>query len=159
MASFAFKGTAEYALKLAKLADDEMYKKAIFAAADIVADKIKSNMDALPTDKFRHLGDGEQFSGVPAEQKRDLQDSFGIAPIARDNNGDWNTKLGFDGYGSIPTRKYPQGVPNQLLARAVESGSSVRRKTPFVRPAVTAAKKAAYEAMGQVVDAEIEKKL
>lgn len=159
MARFAFKAGDEWALKLSRLAagSDEIAKKAIYAAADIVADKIKSNLEALPEDKFRHLPNGEKFNGLPQSQKDDLAESFGITPITMDSQGNHNTKIGFDGYGSAPTKAYPQGVPNQLLARAVESGSSVRDATPFVRPAVKVTKKPAQAEMGRVVDEETEK--
>lgn len=159
MARMTFKAGDEYALRLSKLANgsDEIAKKAIYEAAKITADKIKENLDAIPTDKFRLLKPGEIFTGLPTAQKQDLVDAFGITPIAKDENGNWNAKIGFDGYGSYSTRKYPKGVPNQLLARAVESGSSVRAKTPFVRPAVNAAKKQALAKMGETIDKEIEK--
>ncbi|HHY28089.1 MAG TPA: hypothetical protein GX523_15340 [Desulfitobacterium dehalogenans] len=159
MARMTFKAGDEYALKLSRLATNqsEIAKKAIYAGAKIVADEIKSNLDAIPEEKFRYLRDGDQFSGITQEQKRDLLDSFGITPITTDEKGNWNAKIGFDGYGSKSTKKYHRGLPNQLLARAIESGSSVRRKVPFVRPAVTAKKKAAQAEMGRVVDEEIKK--
>jgi len=159
MARMTFKAGEEYAIKLSKLAtgQEEIAKKAIYAAAGIVADKIKSNLNSLPEEKFRYLRAGEKFVGVPERQKKDLIDSFGITPITTDNKGNWNAKIGFDGYGSIPTKKYPNGLPNQLLARAIESGSSVRRKKPFVRPAVNATKKQAQAKMAEIIDKEIEK--
>jgi hypothetical protein len=159
MATISFKGGDEYALKLSRLAtgSEEIAKKAIYQGAKVVADKISQNLNALPEEKFRFLRDGDKFSGVPARQKQDLINSFGITPIARDSDGNWNAKIGFDGYGSAPTKKYPKGVPNQLLARSIESGSSVRHKRPFVRPAVNATRKKAIEAMGNVIDEEISK--
>ena len=159
MARMTFKAGDEYALKLSRLAAgaDEIAKKAIYAAADIVADEIGKNIDALPTESFRYLRDGDKFSGVPGQQKQDLKDSFGITPISLDGDGNWNAKIGFDGYGSTPTKAYPQGLPNQLLARAIESGSSVRQKTPFVRPAVNATKKQAQTEMARVIDEETAK--
>lgn len=159
MARMTFKAGEEYAIKLSKLAtkQEEIAKKAIYAAAGIVADRIKANLNALPEEKFRYLRDGEKFVGVPERQKKDLIDSFGITPITTDSKGNWNAKIGFDGYGSIPTKKYPNGLPNQLLARAIESGSSVRRKKPFVRPAVNATKKQAQAKMAEIIDKEIEK--
>lgn len=158
MARMTFKATDEYALKLSKLGahTDEIAKKAIYAGAKVIADKVASNLAALPTDKFRYLKDGEKFTGLSKSQKKDLQDSFGVTPIKQDEDG-WNAHIGFDGYGSKPTEKYPKGVPNQLLARAVESGSSVRQKTPFVRPAVNATKQDAIEAMNRVIDEELGK--
>lgn len=156
MATIKFKNGDEYALKLAKLGDrtDEICKKAIYPAARIVADQIKANLNAIPAEKFRRLHDGEKFSGLPESQKKDLADSFGITPIKLGEDGYYSAKIGFDGYGSISTKKYPNGIPNQLLARAAESGSSVREKTPFVRPAVNATKPQALDAMKKVVDEE-----
>lgn len=159
MARISFKKGDEYALKLSKFAAgaDEVAKKAIHAGANIVADRMKAGIKSLPTEKFRYLRDGDKFRGVTESQKKDLEESFGITPIAKDKNGDLNAKLGFDDYGSFPTKKYPKGVPNQLLARAVESGSSVRYKTPFVRPAVNASKKPAVTEMACVIDEEAKK--
>lgn len=159
MARISFKSGDEYALKLSKLAtnSEEIAKKAIYQGAKVVADKINQNLNALPEEKFRYLRGGDKFSGVPEQQKQDLKDSFGVTPIQRDKDGNWNAKIGFDGYGSIPTSKYPQGIPNQLLARSIESGSSVRQKRPFVRPAVNATKKKAVEAMKKVIDEETQK--
>ena len=159
MARMTFKASDEYALKLSQLStgSDEIVRKAIFAGAKIVADKIKSNLEGMPTEKFRYLRGGDQFIGLTKQQKADLLASFGITPITRDEDGFWTAKIGFDGYGSMSTKKYPQGIPNQLLARAVESGSSVRRKHPFVRPAVNATKKAVVEKMDGVINEEAEK--
>jgi len=135
----------------------EVTKKAVYAGTKVVADEIRKNISALPAEKSRYLRGGDKFSGVPEQQKKDLLDSLGITPISVDRNGNTNAKVGFDGYGSIPTKKYPKGLPNQLLARSIESGSSVRQKRPFVRPAVNAAKKKAQEEMGRVVESEIKK--
>lgn len=136
---------------------DEPLEKAVAAGAAVVADQIKANLEALPEEEFRKLGEGEIFHGLPTGQKRDLVDSFGLTPIEKDKNGFIHTKAGFDGYGSFPTNAYPEGIPNQLLARSAESGSSVRQKTPFVEPAVKATRKQAIEAMEKVIDEEIKK--
>lgn len=135
---------------------DQPLEKAVAAGAAVVADQIKANLEALPEEEFRKLGEGEIFRGLPAGQKKDLVDSFGLTPIEKDNRGFIHTKAGFDGYGSFPTNAYPQGVPNQLLARSVESGSSVRQKTPFVEPAVKATRKEAVEEMNAVLEDEFQ---
>lgn len=136
MATITFKKGDDYALKLSKLAagSDEIAKKAIYEAAGIVADKIVSNAYKVMSDHG------------PSE----MMQSFGIAPIKQDDNGNWNTKIGFDGYDS-------RGVPNQLKARVLESGSSRQKKRPFVRPAVNATRKQALEAMKKVIDKETKK--
>lgn len=61
-----------------------------------------------------------------------------------------NVKLGFDGYNGMKTKKYPKGQPNVLLARSIESGSSIAKKRPFVAPAVRKTKKAAEETMAKI---------
>ena len=131
MARMTFKAGDEYAIKLSKLAagSDAIAKKAIYQGAKIVADKIKAN---IPKDTG------------------DLAESFGITKIDVDSDGDWNAKLGFDGYDR-------DGVPNQLKARAIESGTSKLPKKPFVRPAVSATKKQAQDAMGRVIEEETKK--
>lgn len=156
MAKISFKNSEKFFSQLQSLertyAKDETLEKAVHAGAAIVADKIRDNLEALPEEPFKRLQPGEIFHGIPKGQKKDLVDSFGLTPIDRDRAGFVHTKAGFDGYGSYPTETYPEGVPNQLVAAAAESGSSVRAKTPFVRPAVNATRKKAIEAMEKVVD-------
>lgn len=138
MARMTFKAGEEYALKLSALASgsEQAAKKAVYQAAGIVADKIRANLEA-------NLAGSDQSTGA-------LADSLGITPVTMDRDGVWNAKIGFDGYDA-------KGVPNQLKARVMESGTSKIRKRPFVRPAVNATKKAAIEAMQKVIDEEIEK--
>ena len=134
LARMTISGGDELELMLAKLGASsfETGKRAVREASDIVADRVRSNLEKLPEDVFRRLSDGEEFSGVPGAQKKDLLDSMGIAPVGVSDDGTINTKVGFHGYGSHSTKKYPKGLPNQLLARVVESGSSVRKKTPLL---------------------------
>ena len=94
--------------------------------------------------------------GVTAVQKAGLLDGFGISKL-QDDSGYLNVKLGFDGYNRTRTEKYPQGQPNQLVARGVESGTSWKQKKPFIRPAVTRSRKPAETEMKRVIDEEIEK--
>lgn len=163
MARITFKNQSAYFLRLkafeSRFTKNAVLEKAVVAGSAVVADAIRENLEALPEEQFRLLDTfcGDYFSEVPTGQKKDLADSFGLTPIQRDKNGFVHTKAGFDGYGSFPTNTYPQGVPNALIARAVESGSSVRDKTPFVRPAVNATRKEAVAAMEEVVDDELKK--
>lgn len=138
MARMTFKAGEEYALRLSRLAtgSTEIAKKAIYAGAGIVADKIRANLST-------NLAGSKQSSG-------DLAASLGITPVTTDRDGWINAKIGFDGYDR-------RGVPNQLKARVMESGSSKVRKHPFVRPAVTATRKTAVDAMQRVIDEEIKK--
>jgi len=148
-----FKAGEEYALKLSKLStgSDDIAKKAIYAAADILADKIRDNLEAnLRDPSYVGKKGNVLFKNKYNVTTGELEKSLGIAKIKRDEFGNWNTKIGFDGYDS-------KGVPNQLKARVMESGSSKIRKRPFVRPAVNATKDRAVAKMGQVIDEEIAK--
>lgn len=161
MAKITFKNQSDYFLRLQELekhfAKESTLEKAVHAGAAIVADQIRENLESLPEEQFRHLDTfwGDYFREAPTGQKKDLVEGFGLTPIERDKNGFVHTKAGFEGYGSYPTNTYPKGVPNALVARAIESGSSVRDKTPFVRPAVNATRKEAIKAMEEVIDEDL----
>lgn len=156
MARMEISGFEELELKLSKLADPELSKEVVLAGAQPVADEIRKNIEALPEDKFRRLKPGEVFAGVPKQQKQDLLDSLGITPPDIDFNGNTNVKIGFDGYGSTPTKKYPKGVPNHLTAAAIEGGSSVRKKTPFMRKGVNKSRKLSEAEMQKKLDEKVE---
>lgn len=159
MASISFKKCSDYYRRLQELgtvADKgEVIRDAVRAGAKPVADAIRDNIEQLPEQDFQRLPEGEIFRGISESQKEDLLDGFGLAPIQTQKNGFVHTKAGFDGYGRFPTPTYPKGVPNQLLAAAVESGSSVRLKTPFIAPAVKETRTQAIEAMEKVVDQQM----
>lgn len=144
-------------MQLSKIGSTDISLSAVEAGMKPLADEIRKNLNNLPEDTFRRLGKGEVFVGVPKNQKKDLQESLGVTPSIINRNGDADIKVGFDGYGSYPTKKYPKGVPNALLARSVESGSSVRKKTPFIRPAVDKIESKVIKAMQEQINKEVEK--
>lgn len=145
MARMTIKGLDDLEINLSKLDDDEIAKKCVFSGAKVIADEIRNRLESNDT--------------LPKDQLDDLLDSLGVAPIETDAAGNINTKIGFKGYGRKPTKKYPLGLPNQMMARAVESGTSFRPKRPFVRPAVNAKRKEAIKTMQETYDKEIAKKL
>ena len=163
MATFMFKGLDELEKQLQKLADSESVRivcgAAIYAGADTVADAIKSRIESIPVIDYRDRGkDTDKISGILEKQKNGLKESFGITPMAY-RDGYYNVKLGFDGYNSIKTKNFPNGQPNQLIARAVNSGTSFREKIPFVDEAVRKAKKNALQNMTKAFDEELKKQI
>jgi len=158
MAKMTIRGTDELELKLSKLGkkSTKIAKDVVMAGAQPVADEIRKGLQGLPVDELKQLKTGEKFCVSPYGELKDLADSLGIAPPDVDRVGNVNTKVGFDGYGSYPTKKYPKGVPNKLIARSIESGSSVRQKKPFVRTAVNRSKKKSLDEMQKKCDEEIE---
>ena len=157
MAKMTIRGMDELELKLSQLGkmSTEIAKDVVMAGAQPVADEIRKGLESLPVDELKQLKAGEKFNVSPYGEIKDLQDSLGIAPPDVDSAGNINTKVGFDGYGSYPSKKYPKGLPNKLLARSIESGSSVRQKKPFVRHAVNRSRKKSIEEMSKKYDKEI----
>ncbi len=138
MAQLKVQGFDEFALKLSRLDQetDEIAKKAIKAGSNIAADAVRSNLEGV----------------LSGKSTGDLEDSFGITPVDRDNKGDWNARIGFHGYDR-------KGVANQLKARVLNSGSKLlgRKGKPFFRLAIKNTEKRVKEEMGRVVDLEIKK--
>lgn len=160
MAKVTFKGMAKYGdalkqLELSFAGNNDILERAAKAGADPVADEIRNRLANLPEAKFQRLPEGGKFMGISSHQKEDLLEGFGVTPPGRDKTGFVHVKVGFEGYGSFPTKSYPNGVPNALIARAAESGSSVRQKTPFVRPAVRATTKKAIEEMDKSLERDL----
>lgn len=159
MAKLQCKGLNEYAASLSKFSkkSEEILRGSVYVGAGIVADSIKEEMKSLPTDN--HFGtEKEPIKGISKIQKADLIDSFGISEIRQDGNYT-NAKLGWDGYGRIKTKKYPKGIPNQLIARSINIGTSFRQKNPFVDRAVRKSKKDAFKAMQDAIDKEVKKEM
>lgn len=150
----------EYIAYLQKIGKntDSMIGEAVYAMADVVANAIRSNIQSLPTntteeDNIKAYKSGEK-SRLTEKEKDGLLDGFGISPM-KNEMGFVNVKLGFDGYNSVKTNKYPNGQPNTLIARITESGSQYRDKTPFVRTAIAKTKEPAIQAAQIVIDKKL----
>lgn len=152
------KGLSEFIEALSKTSDKSMKEiagSALYAMADTVANAIKAKITALRTEEEEPYK-GHRHQYLSQRQKDGLAESFGIAKQRAEGSG-WNVRLGFDGYNSVTTKKYPGGQPNIMVARAVESGSTYMIKQPFFRPAVNAAKAAAKKAGEQAAIDEMGK--
>ncbi|MEG0528528.1 MAG: hypothetical protein RR531_13530 [Longicatena sp.] len=121
---------------------EEIAFKSLYKGAKVIADGIKQELESLTVDKKR----GNKHSAVTEQEKDDLISNFGIAKV-QVVSGEISTKIGFKGFGSTKTKKYPNGVPNQLLIRSINSGTSFRKKNPFIRKTVNNLKEDAVKAM------------
>lgn len=161
MAKFQFKGLEEYERMLSKLGNFETVRAicgaTIYSGAEVMADAIKDSIEALPVIDHRTKGsESAKLNGVTSEQKKGLIEGFGISPMQH-TDGYYNVKLGFDGYNDVKTKEYPDGQPNSMIARSVNSGTSFREKTQFIDKAVRKAKKKTEQAMVETMDKELEK--
>ena len=140
MAKWTMHGMDEYAAYLQRIGKNtrEILGAGVYAMANTVADAVRKNIEALPAkpdiEGIEAYRQGRKAQ-LTISEKKGLQEGFGISPM-QNERGYLNVKLGFDGYNKVKTRKYPKGQPNVLIARSVESGSSVREKSPFIRPAL-----------------------
>ena len=144
------KGMDEYLAKLGNLefAAPGLVGQAIFEGAKIVTDQVRAEIEeskrvATPRDPTQVEKDG-------------LLDGLGIA-TKKNDGGYINVKVGMEGYNTDKTKKYPQGKPNAMIARSIESGSTVMKRNAFISRAVNKTKKEAEAAMQKVFEEGIEK--
>lgn len=126
---------------------NDAINKALYEGAGIVADEVRKNLNALPTEKWHHVENGEKIK-LSSRDKTEMADHFGIARYSVEA-GVHQTHIGFSGYTQMKTKKYPNGIPIQMLARSIESGTSFRQRQPFVRSAVYKVRMQVAEAMAK----------
>lgn len=161
MAILKMREMEEYERMLSKLGSFDTIQaicgKTIYSGAEVVADAIRAGIESLPeVDDYITGTPGAMITGVTASQKQGLLDGFGISKMGK-TDGCYNVKLGFDGSNDTETESYPFGQPNVMIARSVNSGTSFRKKIPFVDDAVKQSRKQAEAAMVKTADEEFEK--
>lgn len=158
MATIQFKSGDKYLAKISRLErgiKDELIGPAVYEGAAIVTDAISERLSAVPTDESWG-STGDLKNGPRKIELLGLQKSLGIAKL-RDEDGFMNVKVGFDGYNGVKTAKWPNGQPNQMIARSVERGTSFMQANPVVKPAVSQTRKQVINTMKEKVDENIEK--
>ena len=152
MAKWTMHGMDEYVSYLQKIGKNtsEIIGTGVYAMAEVVADAIRKNIEALPArpDIEGPVAYREKRKArLTTSEKKGLEEGFGISPM-EDDDGYLNVKLGFDGYNE-------NGIPNVLMARIFESGTSTIQKHPFVRPAVNRARKRSLQRGQAAIDEKI----
>ena len=153
MARFSFDGIDEYAAKLYELetSSETMIKRAVYDGAKVVADATRAEISAIPT-QTKNPEPGEPL-GLLSYEKQGLLNGIGLSQI-KNEGGFVNTRIGFSGYNRLKSKTYPNGHPNVLIARALQYGSSIRKKNAFMTRAINASKQKAEEAMSARFDAD-----
>lgn len=134
------KGGEEFSALLNKAADKAVtcMKVALYAGAGVLADAVKNEIRDLP-EESGYMRPGKKRNVVGTWDKAILEQRLGISHI--EATGDKaSVVVSFAGYNGRPTKAYPNGVPIPLIARSIESGSSVRQKNPFMRRAYNKSK-------------------
>lgn len=124
---------------------ESVQKQAVYAGMAVIRDEVVRQIEALPEQRGYLPKDKLPRDVITPREKEQLLKHIGIAQM--DNkDGTVSTRISFDGYTNIVTKKYKKGLPAILVARSINSGSSVRTKHPFMRNARAASKAKALAA-------------
>lgn len=128
--------------KLSRLGDktDEISEKVLEAGGEVVLEKVKSNLSAV-------IGSGTAFD---SRSTGELERSIGLSPVKVDKNGNHDIKIGF-------AEPRSDGGSNAKIANILEYGKHGQQAKPFLKPAKSASKSAAQEAMIRTFDEEVGK--
>lgn len=137
----------------------EVARRALYDGAAIAADALRESINGLS-----RVSDAEAMNawrhGEPTllsvSQKNGLRQGLGISPIKL-KHGTISVKIGFDGYNSVKTRRWPKGQPNRIIAAGCEHGSSAMLEQPFIRTTKEQNEAAIIRAMVHTATAEISK--
>lgn len=151
------KGIDEYIAKLEKLdrLTKGMIKQGIYDGADIVADEMRKQIEALPVQQGKAKGKRRDPTEV---EKQGLLDGFGISKM-REDDGVINAKLGFHGYNAHKTKKWPNGQPNAMIAGSIERGTTFMNRHAFVSKAVRNSQARCEQAIAAKIDEIINKEM
>lgn len=140
MAKATWKMPEEFLMKVSRLADktDTILPKVLEAGGKVVESKVRSNLATV-------IG---KDTKKPSRSTGQLLSALGTSPALQDRNGDFNVKVGF----SEPRRN---GGSNAKIASVLEYGRSGQRAKPFLKPAKSASRSAAIEAMKEKLEAEV----
>lgn len=132
----------EFLKKLAHLTKDEdgMAERVLSAGAEIVEAKVRSNLAGV-------IGRGLKEESRSTGQ---LLASLGTSGVKLDRDGNHNVKVGF----AEPRR---DGGSNAKIANILEYGRHGQPPKPFLKPAKSASKTAAIEAMKRALEEEVGK--
>lgn len=156
MARMTIKGLDDWSTRLQNMAGrgEEIMKAAVYAGAGVLAEAVVAEINTLP-EQQGYMPKGELRNVVTRDEKAALLSHIGIAKMDS-TGGAVTTAIGFNGYSDHATKKYPSGVPVPLIARSIESGSSVRRKIPFLRNAANKSKGKVQNAMREAAEKAFE---
>lgn len=112
---------------------DEIVPRVLEAGGQVVLEEVRRNLHSV----------------LSGESTGELEGALGLAPARIDRQGNWNAKVGFDEPRS-------DGESNAKLANILEFGKHGQPPRPFLKPAKSAARGPAIEAMKRKLESEID---
>lgn len=119
---------------------DEISEKLLQAGGEIVLEKTKAQLSSI-------IGSDTKYD---SKSTGELEKSLGLSPMKIDKKGNPDVKVGFGEPRS-------DGKSNAMIANILEYGKHGQPAKPFIKPAKTASRKPAKEAMIQKFDKEVGK--
>lgn len=132
---------------------DDILEESLKKGGGIVTDIMRSELNQLKTSDESHT---EGMRYARPEEKKGLLDALGYTPVKM-NGSKFDINTGFDGYNDHVTKKYPKGHANQMIANAINKGTSFIVAQPFINRTRNRAKKQAVDAMQKELDKEIKR--
>ena len=158
MPSIKVNGMDDIFARLKALGGDieAVQKVAVYNGMAVIRDEVVRQIQSLPVENGYIKKNDLPRNVITDREKEELLKHIGIAQM--DNkNGTVSTRISFDGYTDIKTKAYPKGLPAIMVARSINSGSSVRAKVPFIRQAQAASKSQAVDAATNAAIKELQK--
>lgn len=156
MAKITSVGFDDLIQSLQEIADQAqpIAEKALYNGAGHMAGGIRKTVDNMQTVEDRKKVTGK----ILDYEKEALQDGLTIGKFNRNGGtGSVSTVVKFHGRSKHRTKNYPDGVPTELLARAITKGTSFRKPNRFFSRAVNKIRKETEEIMTKTLEDELKK--
>lgn len=156
MAKVKTTGLTEIIKELEKLEanTDEILDEVTLEGAGVVADVMRAQIRSLKTSDEYEGGNGKRYA--KPEDIKGLYESLGYTPT-QFKGTKIDSNVGFDGYNSNRTKKYPNGHANRMIANAINKGTSFMVAQPFINRSKRQAEKKCIELMQLKLDQAIKK--
>jgi hypothetical protein len=141
----------DYSKLLSELADNPIpfFKEATYEGAAVMADGIRKEIQSATIHS-------NASDGMTKIEQQALLKGLGISKF--DVRDGANVKIGFAGYGDVPTKKWPKGVPIPLTARSLIGGTSWRVKDDFMGRAIRKNREKTIDAISNKADEILKRK-
>lgn len=140
----SFPGIDEYRKELDGILKHapKMINASLYEGAKILANEVQEEINGLKE--------------LTPEARAGLHEGLGVARFWHEGDGTV-TKIGFEGYNTKRTKRWPKGQPNAMIARSLIRGTSWQRANRFTNRAAKRARQKCVEAMKDRFDAELQK--
>lgn len=120
---------------------DSVAESVLEAGGEIVLAKVQSNLSSV-------IGSGTKYD---SRSTGELARSLGISPAKVNRDGNHDIKIGF-------AEPRSDGDSNAKIANILEYGKSGQPAKPFLKPAKTASRSAAINAMQEKLEEEVKRR-